>query len=375
MSEHHPTRLLLAIVREDWNEAERLVAIAAPDPESFAKACVGADIHPWVHSLVIRNRRESLLGEAVIERLGRMRDKLRQDNLLLFARAERALDALAAAGVTPVALKGLDLIHRLYERFDERTMDDIDLLVRQSELVPALDALRKAGWVTPEESRTTHYIRSSHHLPLSEPGPLGVELELHWNLAQEDRYRIDPAGLFDRAATVDVGGRATRRLCDADLVGHLLVHHLSHYFDRRLKWVVDLQRITSQDGFDWEAVVARVREWGAGVASGISLIHMDKLMPGLIPGRVLRSLPVSTWRRALAAPLRSAHPLELYRGTRRRSVQLYLAALLLERPTMLPRWLVHRQTRDRRRGANPLDRRPETTSIPDSEANARKETS
>jgi hypothetical protein len=200
-------------------------------------------------------------------------------------------------------------------------------------------------------------VRSSHHLPLHEPGPLGVDLELHWNLAQEDRYRIDPRGLFDRSEPLEVGDHATRRLSDADLVAHLLVHHLSHYFDRRLKWVVDLEHIAAVPGFSWEAVVDRVRSWGAVVASGISLRHMRKLVPDLIPSHAIRALPVAGWRRALARPLRSDHPLELYRGTRRRRVQLYLAALFLERPSMLPRWMVHRSVRDRRAGTNPLDPR------------------
>ena len=55
-------------------------------------------------------------------------------------------------------------------------------------------------------------------------------------------------------------------------------------------------------------------------------------------------------------PLESDHPLDLFRGTRNRRVQLYLAAVLLERPSLLPRWLVHRTRRDQRPSENPLDR-------------------
>jgi hypothetical protein len=281
---------------------------------------------------------------------------VRNDNMLLLARAEQAIDLLDGAGVRPIVLKGLDLLHRLYERIDLRTIDDVDLLVGESQLEAALDALERAGWQAPPEPQRTHYIRSSHHLPLRGPGPINVEFELHWNIAQEERYSIDGAGLIERALPLTIAARTVRRLEDHDLVAHILVHHLSHYFDRRLKWLVDLQHIVEQPGFSWERVVERIRQWGAVAASAISLVHMKKLMPDLIPERVIEMLPVSAWRNALTWPLRSTHPLELFRYTSRRRTQLFLAAVMLEKPAMLPAWMWHRRVRDSRPGTNPLDK-------------------
>ena len=45
------------------------------------------------------------------------------DNLLLLARLEQCLDLLLRAGIRPVALKGLDVLHRFRRPFDERTLD------------------------------------------------------------------------------------------------------------------------------------------------------------------------------------------------------------------------------------------------------------
>ena len=70
---------------------------------------------------------------------------------------------------------------------------------------------------------------------------------------------------------------------------------------------------------------------------------------------VRRLFPVSRWRAAITRPLRSSHPLELFRGTRSRAGQLYVAAVMLERPSRLPAWLLHRLVRDRRVADNPLD--------------------
>lgn len=355
MSERHQARVLLALIGRRWEAAEELIRRRALDPESFVAQAVRADIHPGLHALLEREGKSDLVGDAVMAGLEPLRAKVRKDNMLLLARAEQALDLLREAGVTVLALKGLDLLHRLYDRFDERTLDDVDLLVPPGDLRRALRALEGAGWSCPPEPRKTHYIRSSHHLPMHGPGPITVEFELHWNLAQEDRFRVDPEGIFQRALPLEVAGRSVLRMEDHDLVAHLLLHHFTHYFDHCLKWLVDLQRLSALPGFRWSRVIERIRSWGATAASAAALLHLKRLSPELIPDEALRGLPLGLWRRALALPLRSSHPLELYRATRKRSVQLYLAAVLLEEPLSLPAWLLHRRRRDRRRGDNPLD--------------------
>jgi hypothetical protein len=355
MSDTHISDLVLAVVCRRWEDAERLVARRRPEPASFVVQCRECDVHAWVHHLLTSEGRADLVGEKAVEALGEMRRKVRYDTMLLLGRAEQALDLLADAGVRPVALKGLDFLHRIYPAVDLRATDDVDLLIRRDDLTAALEALRGAGWELPSEEKTTHYIRSSHHLPLRSPGPVHVEFELHWNLAQSERYAIDVDALFERAVVLDVAGRKLLRLDDSDVVAHLLIHHFSHYFDRRLKWLVDLQGLDQRGAIDWGTVATRVRDWGGTAAAGVSLTHLHKLSPELIPREALRALPVAAWRRALVRPLRSPHPLELFKGTRSRKVQLYLAAVMLENPSRLPGWLRHRARRDRRPSDNPLD--------------------
>jgi hypothetical protein len=249
-------------------------------------------------------------------------------------------------------------------------MTDVDLLLPFAELERALDVLLGAGWQLPARSSFTHYIRSSHHLPLASPGPVSVDFEIHWNLAQETRFSIDAAGLFRRATELDVAGRRILRLEDHDFVAHLLLHHFTHYFDWQLKWALDLRAVSSAASFDWGRVAERVRSWKAATVCGYAALHLEKLVPRWIPDQLLRDLPVSGWRRALTAPLQSSHPLELFRNTRSRRVQLYLAAVMLENPLLLPRWMVHRALRDRRAGANPLEgagARPSRGGEPDRE--------
>jgi len=183
-------------------------------------------------------------------------------------------------------------------------------------------------------------------MPLQAPGPVDVALEIHWSLGQDVRYRVDDAGLFARAVPFELEGRKLLRLDEHDAVAHLLVHHVQHYFDRRLKWVIELVRRAASPGFSWKSVAERLRAWGGFGAAGLALAHIRKLFPHLLPDDAARAVPADPWRLAVTLPLRSAHPLDFYRGTRRRGVQLWIAAACLERPKDLPAYLRHRALRD-----------------------------
>jgi hypothetical protein len=353
VSDRREARLLLAVLGGRWEEARAIASAAPIAPAAFAALCRQADVAPTVHAALERNAGLPLVGAAA-EELARVRSKTRLDNMLLLARLEQAIDALLARGIRPVALKGVDVLHRLYASFDERSLDDVDFLVRREERDGAIDALERAGWTGPPEPERTHWFRSSFELPMRSPGPVVVNFDLHWSLGQEMRYRVDAAGLMARALPLDVEGRSILRLDEQDAVAHLLLHHVQHYFDRRLKWVVELGLRARTPGFSWATVAERLDAWGGRAAAGLALAHVRKLFPALLPDEAYRLLPASPWRLAATLPLRSPHPLDFYRGTRRRGVQLLIAAAALERPWDLPAYLRHRATRDEDPGAGPV---------------------
>jgi hypothetical protein len=351
VTDRREARLLLAVLDARWEEAERIVRGGGIDPTTLAALCRQADVAPTVHAALEREGRLALVGAAADE-LARARAKARVDNLLLLARLEQSLDLLLARGIRPIALKGADVLHRLYRSFDERSLDDVDLLVRPEDRDAAIEALERAGWTGPDGPARSHWFRSSFELPMSSPGPVSVAFEIHWSLGQAKRYRIDTEGLVARALPLDVEGRSVLRLDEHDAVAHLLLHHVQHYFDRRLKWVVELGLRARTPGFSWATVAARLDAWGGRGAAALALAHVRKLFPFMLPEEAYRLIPAAGWRLAATWPLRSTHPLDFYRGTRVRTVQLVLAAAALERPADLPGYLWHRAVRDRDAGAD-----------------------
>ncbi len=79
------------------------------------------------------------------------------------------------------------------------------------------------------------------------PGPVGWSSSCTGTSDRNDGTGIDPADLLARALPLDVAGSA--RSCASTTttpVANLLLHHLAHYFDRRLKWALDIRRIVSE---------------------------------------------------------------------------------------------------------------------------------
>jgi putative nucleotidyltransferase-like protein len=344
--ERFAARVLLAALAGRWEEFDSLDDRSGWDSRALLALARQCDVAPTLHAMLAGSGRLTSLGDEAAGELGRVRTKTRHDNLLLLARLEQALDVLLAAGIRPVALKGVDTLHRFYASFDERTLDDVDLLVSPEDRDRAIAALEAAGWKGPDEPERTHWFRSSFELPLRSPGPVEVNFDLHWSLGQARRYEIPAAALISRAVPTTIAGRPALRLDDHDAVAHLLLHHLQHYFDRRLKWVLEIGRLAKEPGFSWPRVRERALEWGGRGAAGLALVHVRTLFPALLPEAAYEALPADAWRLAATLPLRSRHPLDLFRGTRRRFVQLWLAAAALEHPSELPGYLIHRATRD-----------------------------
>jgi hypothetical protein len=357
VSDRHESLVLLAVLAERWEDAAKLQRARSVAPATFLALCKTADVAATVHATLSRAGRLDVLGTAVTEGLAKARAKTRVDNLLLLARLEQALDLLLAAGVRPVALKGVDVLHRLYRSFDERSLDDVDLLVPRGQRDLAIATLERAGFTGPPEPERTHWFRSSFELPLRSPGPVGVAFEIHWSLGQDLRYRIDAAAILERAVPLDVGGRSILRLDEHDAVAHLLLHHVQHYFDRRLKWVIEVGLLARTPGFSWPRVADRLASWDGRAAAALALAHVRKLFPEMLPASAYDALPAARWRLFATMPLRATHPLDFYRGTRHRPVQLAIAAAALERPFDLPGYLRHRVVRDRDLGADRADRR------------------
>ena len=191
-------------------------------------------------------------------------------------------EALDAAGIGWVALKGVALAWRDYPAPELRPMRDIDLLVARGEVLHAAGVLAGAGFAMPDADAhaVAEALAQDKHLPPLEHAALGVTLELHHALSDPPgRHgyhvpQLDPAAMLARREVLEIGGARVACPASADLLAHLMVHALyGHRLDCGPLVLADIHFLLAARKIDWGTFVAKAgaEGWERGAALLLAL--------------------------------------------------------------------------------------------------------
>jgi len=155
-------------------------------------------------------------------------------NALLLSEAASAQEALDAAGIPSVVLKGPGLLVAHYPDIGARHVGDVDILVRKADAKRAGRVARESG--AREKEAVVGYDGEApevgrpwdHHLPLLFTAG-GVALELHFAQPGEELEGRGFDGLLGRARLVEWMGRRLRIPSVADLVAGASLHVFEHH--------------------------------------------------------------------------------------------------------------------------------------------------
>lgn len=215
---------------------------------------------------------------------------------------ERAADALRAADIPVMPLKGILFAYWIYDDPAERLKGDIDLLVPPRDFERALAALAAARFIL----RPFHRNRSERSAAF--PGGT-FEIDLHRALFAPGRYRLPTAGLFARGTPDRSTLPRPVILPDPyDAYAHLVGHEASAHFPNvqdRIRG--DLARLAVRFSLDPARCAARLENSGLARAARYTLGMIRnadpfarKVLAGLRPdplGETLARLARATARR------------------------------------------------------------------------------
>lgn len=187
-------------------------------------------------------------------------------------------------GDTPwVTFKGAVFSEHAHPVPGIRSYNDVDVLVDPSSLREVSRLLRAAGW------RVADYQDMLRNR--SVPGemhwvsPSGVLLDLHWsmvNMASRRRlFDVPTADLLQRRVRVELGAESVWTLCPTDALVHACLHAALSGANK-LVHLLDVDRL-SRSIADWDAVVARSREWGAQAQVAIVLERTHRVLGTPVP--------------------------------------------------------------------------------------------
>lgn len=278
----------------------------ATDRPAIAALAARHGISPLLYHALIQSGLSSSVPSELLQSLREAYLMNGTRNALLYHDLGQVLTALQQNGIPVIVLKGAYLAALVYENPSLRKMNDIDVLVRHTDLEKTQSILRGLGYISDHTYSTTPPERD-HHLPRMHKGS-GPCIEVHWAIVSPGvPFKIDDEGLWQRAQPITIAGIATQALSHEDLLLHLCVHATSHYSERfsithapfclGLRPLCDMAAVVHRHHGDinWQELQSRATQWRAGKCLFMSLWLVKKLLGANVPNAVLRSLQPSNF--------------------------------------------------------------------------------
>jgi hypothetical protein len=244
---------------------------------------------------------------------------------------DNVLRTLEAHGVAPVLLKGSGLVSTAYSALAERDYGDIDILVAEGDINPAVAALATRGYNAPGTAAVNEgYLAHHFHVRVVRAATI---VELHWAMTlTREPYALNPAAVMREAVKHDAVPSARVPRAEHMLL-HMVVENVRDAFTR-LTRMVDIDRIIrANPGLDWLYLEQCARDAHLIPALSLVLETCAALFGTDIPQIVLQRIKPPRSVKAHLALLDVERSLMLQRGFSRPTWKLLLQVWLVnDRP-------------------------------------------
>lgn len=199
-----------------------------------------------------------------------------QGNLFLTKELLHLLALFNRHGLLALPYKGPVLAASVYHELALRPFNDLDILVHEQDILPAMDLLVSCGYEIIRPLRIAHAGKSlqslwvnqlvekslwAYQLVLWHPDRQ-VVVELHWRITPKYIFPNSPEQLWEDLKPVRLGGDTVLSFAPENLLWFLCVHGAKHQW-RRLNWLCDIAELVRvYPNLKWEQIVAQAAELG-----------------------------------------------------------------------------------------------------------------
>lgn len=196
--------------------------------------------------------------------------------------ASEVLSALERAGAEALVVRGAALAATVYDDWALRHCHDLDLLLAQTDLARAAEALERAGCAPvgrPRGPRAGTVLRHGS----------GLEIALHSQPFAVGYYEAPIERFAQRSATVAIGGVSARAPAAEATFVHVLGHATYSPSRGNLRWVADAWHLLARRDLDWDDVLARIETHRLALPVAVLATYLAELGAG-VPPEVLTRL-------------------------------------------------------------------------------------
>ncbi len=273
----------------DWNEVLRLARQHAVLPLLY-------------HHL--KTLGPQMLPQAAWNRLSnRFRANL-SHNLFMTAELLKILRMLEAHGIAAIPYKGPALAAAVYGDVALRQFGDLDILVRQCDVLNVKALLLNHGYqpaFTLTPAQESAYLRSSCEYNFRNKTQ-GIHLDIHWRIVRPDfMFSLDIDRLWECLETVQLGGHPIPSLRPEELLLILCVHGGKHEWER-IGWICDVvQLVHSRRDIQWQRLIEQATRLGVVRILRLGLFLAHDLLDATLPPDIATWVRVDGMANTLAA--------------------------------------------------------------------------
>jgi hypothetical protein len=179
---------------------------------------------------------------------------------LLERRLYESVTLLMNVGIDVTLLKGAAVALTLYQRFEDRPMADIDLLIDPSRAGEAHELMQQNGWKLDTGDHPADAWETHHHLPpLLDTSGSGLRLELHVSpIPSGHPFQLDMADVKANSYAFETEGIQVRTLEPHLHAVHAAIHFAwcHRFMTGATNAFRDLTAIERTVGFSWKRFIA-----------------------------------------------------------------------------------------------------------------------
>jgi hypothetical protein len=300
-----PDRAVLLLVRADADptlrpEAADLLASGTVSPYEVWDRAGSHQVLPAVARLIASEEVGRVLDSRLVGAAQVYRRKVLAVNLVQHAELKAIIQALSAAGIPAVPLKGTYLAERYYGGLDGRLSGDVDILVPAELVEGARKVLGNLGFQPAPESSPARVSHPFHDPAYVRPSATGwTVVELHRGLTDPRFVKVNYGRLWAGVRRLSGAGFDWPAVLPPEEELLFLAVHLPKHDTGILRLLADIDRAIRHHGpqFDWAALIDLAVDWQAAVMLYFGLERARVFLGTPVPERVLVRLRPARWRR------------------------------------------------------------------------------
>jgi len=211
--------------------------------------------------------------------------------LFLSAELAKIVELLRVQRVVALPYKGPVLAMQAYGDVTLRDFDDLDIVVRQADMMKADEVLRSLGYRPKFEwllsGKTSRWMAPGEYKYVDAARRAIVELHTEVTLRHFPKAP-DLERLASRAATIELGGRGVPTFCAEDGLPILSVHGAKDFWER-ISWVADVaELVRSQALINWDEALRSAETSGTARMLNLGLLLAADVLDAPLPSEILR---------------------------------------------------------------------------------------